>query len=205
MKKFLFAIALTSAMGLVSCDEGDIVNFAHELTNYKSRDLFIGTKDLSGEWLNYNFCDATIDLKCEQSKKYAFITSVDTTFNDKGLPEKFFYHEDLNDSIAKYVGPEYRLPTLAEFQNLLQRAARRETTFNGVAGYVFKCNDKTLFFPYGTYLTGSVVSGNKGEERLVYVYKLAKGDAITYDAAGNNPQKAEHYIRPVRKLAKEMK
>lgn len=216
MKKLLFSVALISAMGFASCDDADFEVFTHEPEGLISKDFGIGTEapDLSGEWLNYNMNNGVIDLQFNINKgdagnpdstkmliKYAYITSVDTLKDENDKVKEIRYNEGLNDSIAKYVGEEYRMPSLAEFQNLLQKAVRCETVYNGVAGYVFKHNDKTIFLPYGTYLTSTYVSG---ESKRIYVYELKEKDAITYNSTGNDRMEKKHFVRPVRKLPKEM-
>lgn len=182
-------------LGMVSCDDGEEFTLTHEINNYRSLDLGIGNSKLSGEWMNYNFNGSIRDNYFNLNK------TTGANADSVKMLKTYAYSASLNDSIGEYLGAEYRLPTLKEFINLLETAAHKETQCNGVGGYVFKHSEKTIFLPYGTYLTSTFVSG---EIKRVFAINIAQGN-ITYEHMGQDTIKGGNFIRPVRKLPSEMK
>jgi uncharacterized protein YjdB len=73
---------------------------------------------------------------------------------------------ELDDDAARVNwGGSWRMPTRAEFNELLVYCTRTWTTQNGVEGELFtsKSNGKSIFFPAGGYSEGTLVNNKKSE------------------------------------------
>ena len=102
-------------------------------------------------------------------------------------------------------GKDWRLPTVKEIQELLDKSTIQATIQDGVPGYLLTCNGKTLFLPKGGYkLKGEIRSSGvmayywTGEQSdQLYPYDMCVSTTETYKSSAI-PNKAYHMlIRPV--------
>ncbi len=102
-------------------------------------------------------------------------------------------------------GKDWRLPTVKEIQELLDKSTIQATIQGGVPGYLLTCNGKTLFLPKGGYkFKGETRSSGvmayywTGEQSdQLYPYDMCVSTTETYKSSAI-PNKAYHMlIRPV--------
>ena len=100
----------------------------------------------SFDWASYKWCNGTYDTQT----KYCTDSSYGTVDNKTTL--------DLEDDAA-YVnwGSNWRMPTIAEIQELFDNTTSEWTTVNGVNGRKFtsKSNGNAVFLPAAGYRNGS--------------------------------------------------
>lgn len=67
------------------------------------------------------------------------------------------------DAASVNLGAPWRMPTNADFQELVSNCAHVWTTLNGVHGCLFtsNVNGNTLFFPAAGYYTGTTLNGRE--------------------------------------------
>ena len=73
-----------------------------------------------------------------------------------------------DDAASQIMGGDWRMPTDAEFQELIDKTTKERTQVNGVNGYKFtsKINGNSIFIPAAGYCGGGSVSNVGGNGRV---------------------------------------
>ncbi len=151
----------------------------------------------SYSWSSYKLCNGTYNTL----KKYCNNSNIGYNGFTDGKTVL-----DLEDDAAHINwGGDWRMPTLAEFEELIDHTTKEWTSQNGVYGYKFKGNDNSIFLPAGgfrfkdeLYSFGSF--GRYWSSTLYsncnYAFWLSFGNG---NASTNNYDRSDgHTVRPVR-------
>ena len=117
--------------------------------------------------------------------------------------------ESTDDAASQIMGGDWRMPTDAEFQELIDKTTKEWTQVNGVNGYKFtsKINGNSIFIPAAGYCSnGSVISvGNHGRVWSSSLYTSDPNNAwgLGFSSGGCNVSYGSRYngrsVRGVRK------
>ncbi len=100
-------------------------------------------------WSTYKYC--TVDAEGGLAKLTKYNTS-----SDYGTPDNLTTLEAMDDAATQKLGSGARMPTQAEWLELIRNTTAEWTTMNGVNGRKFTAsNGKSLFLPAAGYRYGS--------------------------------------------------
>ena len=101
-------------------------------------------------------------------------------------------------------GAGWRLPTVEEVRELMDKSTITATTQNGVAGYMLTCNGQSIFLPKGGYEYNNKFYYDNysmywtGEtDSQLHPYELAVYSKTQYDVIANSNKATHMLIRPV--------
>lgn len=96
------------------------------------------------------------------------------------------------DAARANLGAPWRMPTAAEFQELIDNCTSEWTTLNGVNGRLFtsNVNGNTLFFPAAGYYNGTSLNnrGSYGRYWSSSFYSSTNAQLLGFDSSDVNPQ-----------------
>ena len=107
-------------------------------------------------WESYKYCNGsdTTLKKYNSESYYGIVDNIETL-------------ETKDDAATQIMGGDWRMPTIAEFGELVYNTTNEWTQVNGVNGYKFTSsnNGSSIFFPASGYRYGSsfIHQGNYGE------------------------------------------
>lgn len=109
-------------------------------------------------WSTYKYCTADADGDLQTLTKY-------NTSSTYGTPDNLTTLEAMDDVATQKLGSGARMPTAAEWRELIANTTAEWTQVNGVAGRKFTAlNGKSLFLPAAgcRYGSGFVAAGSYG-------------------------------------------
>ena len=113
-----------------------------------------GETDMKSEftWENYKFRTSGDSRKNVKFSKY-------NTQSSYGPVDDITVLQRGDDVACAKWGGNWRMPTKAEFEELLEKCNKERTTYNGVKGYQFtsKTNGKSIFLPAAGNRSGTVL------------------------------------------------
>ena len=107
-------------------------------------------------WANYKYC--TVDAEGGLLTLTKYITS--TSFGSYGTPDNLTTLQAMDDAATQKLGNDARIPTQADWEELINNTTAKWTQVNGVNGCRFTAtNGKSLFLP---------AAGNRWDNELCY-------------------------------------
>ena len=150
----------------------------------------VTTKDIYS-WANYKYCDGSnnsLTKYCDNSNVgYNGFTDNKTTL------------EAMDDAATQLLGSDVRIPTKAEWEELLNNTTNTRTTQNGVNGFQFTAeNGQSLFLPAagirGEYSEDVLGADEYGEYWSSSLHEGYPGGAWDLLFSSDNPSMG-HYTR----------
>ena len=119
-------------------------------------------------WASYKYCNGsgTTLKKYNSESYYGIVDNIETL-------------ETKDDAATQIMGGDWRMPTIAEFGELIDNTTNEWTQVNGVNGYKFtSSNGSSIFFPASGHRYGSSFI-NQGSYGEVWSSSVVNNDAST--------------------------
>ncbi len=151
-------LGLPSGLKWATCNIGaeNPEDFGDYFAWGETKGLYSGKTSFAGElftWYNYNLCNRSYD----KLTKYCFNS-------DYGIVDNKSILDDEDDVAMVMWGAGWRMPTLAEMEELDDNCTWTWTTRNNVEGYVAKSkiNGKEIFFPANGFYSNRLTTSEYG-------------------------------------------
>ena len=119
-------------------------------------------------WASYKYCNGSYDTLTKYCRKKNY----GTVDNKLALDTE-------DDAAIQIMGGDWRMPTIAEFGELIDNTTNEWTQVNGVNGYKFtSSNGSSIFFPASGHRYGSSFI-NQGSYGEVWSSSVVNNDAST--------------------------
>lgn len=152
------------------------------------------TKDVYG-WSTYKYCNGTTMTKYCNNSSYGY----------NGFTDNLTTLEAMDDAAAQKLGAGARMPTAAEWRELIYNTTAEWTQVNGVDGRKFTAaNGKSLFLPAAGYRYGSelYIANSIGDYWSSSLYGSYPGNAWGFNlgdqSVTNRSRCYGQSVRPVR-------
>lgn len=130
------------------------------------------------DWSTYKYCTVDAEGELAMLTKY----SIDSGHDFVGTPDNLTTLQAMDDAATQKLGNGARMPTQAEWEELIDNTTAEWTTLNGVNGCKFTAsNGKSLFLPaagsrFGSELYSAVDDGDYWSSSLDADYPVGAWD-----------------------------